>query len=123
MLSCEFNGRKFKCPTEFSVIVTDYGFCCSFNSLEIREELQPNHIHTHDDIHVDEDSTDVCPKTALETGEFEPFCDKYLGMYQSCSVCYVQLHLKNCNFSLGRETCSLGHETLKISDRLAKNQS
>ena len=39
MLGCFWQGKQYPCRDLFSVRPTDDGFCCSFNTLSIPEQL------------------------------------------------------------------------------------
>ena len=39
VLSCQWNGKAVKCGDLFAVRRTDGGFCCSFNTVRMAEQL------------------------------------------------------------------------------------
>ena len=39
ILECYWFGAKYKCTELFDVRPTDNGFCCSFNTLKMSEQL------------------------------------------------------------------------------------
>ena len=98
MLTCEFNGQKVNCGTDFEVVVTDYGFCCSFNvipySTSIRKEAQTifsrgdavstaAHDEELEDLVIDSYQPvpgQICKRTPLETGAYDQVCNAYNGM-------------------------------------------
>lgn len=98
LLACEFNGHKIECAKDFEVVVTDYGFCCSFNvipySQNVREEAMDDwHRYSNKDgtnqqseelddlveAKFVEDNSQFCPVTPLDTGKYDNVCNAYIG--------------------------------------------
>ena len=106
-MACEFDGQKEDCEKSFKVVITDYGFCCSFNAIPNSEgirssatkgqkervfmEEKQGQIENHERIQSLIESTyqrktkqstpDICPQTPLETGNFNQVCTDYKGEF------------------------------------------
>ena len=101
ILACEFNGVKFNCSRDFQVVVTDYGFCCSFNIVPYAQEIKDK-ARTPQNLDLDDEPLSVpqgsspgmskpCPETALETGDFETVCESYQGRLSSSQMTFALL--------------------------------
>ena len=101
LLACEFNGQKIACAESFEVIVTDYGFCCSFNVVPYSQAIRPaalDYWHQYEnrdgspaqsealdkaieESFIPSNSGGICPKTPLDTGLYSQACKGYLGKF------------------------------------------